>query len=210
MEEQSKDFSVVATTWDEKPRRVQLAAAVADAIKTHIPLTRQMIALDFGCGTGLVSFNLVDQLGQVVAVDNADGMLKVLRQKAQHMGIENIETLPTTGGLPELDGRSFDLIYSSMVLHHVCEVEPLIKSMVAALAPGGYLALADLDSDDGQFHDQPVGVEHYGFDRSALCRQLQKAGLVEVGAHTAHTIVKQREGKERGFPVFLVSGRKPG
>lgn len=204
-----KDFDRVAATWDDNPRRVLLAKAVAEAISQQVPLTRQMSAVDFGCGTALVSFCLVDRLAQILAVDSAAAMLEVVEKKAQYVGQKNISTQFCPQGLPDFDGQLFDLIYSSMVLHHIDELAPLLDRLVASLSPGGYLALADLDVEDGSFHDQPGGVEHHGIDRHWLGQQLKQRGLFGVEAITAHTIQKERDGIRYDFPVFLICGRKP-
>lgn len=204
-----KDFNAIAAQWDDKPQRLELAAAVARAIAQMVPLDPRMEALDFGCGTGLVSFHLIRHLSKVVAVDSAEKMLERVRDKALAAGVDAIETVHCDAeGIAAL-GRKFHLVYSSMVLHHVRDLEPLVAGLVAALEPGGYLALADLDAEDGLFHDEPMGVEHHGIDRNGLCRLLYNFGLTEIDVCTAHTIVKQRDGRSCPYPVFLVRGRKP-
>ncbi|WP_321531557.1 class I SAM-dependent methyltransferase [uncultured Desulfuromonas sp.] len=206
---EKRDFNRVAIQWDDKPRRVQLAAGVADGIRRAVPLKETMTALDFGCGTGLVTFHLVDSLKHVLAVDSAEKMLEVTLEKARENGIrQKIDTQLSHDHFPDNITQSFDVIYSSMVMHHVPDVAALVRSMTRHLAPGGYLALADLDVEDGTFHDDPTGVFHHGIDRDWLVSYLEDQGLCDVQAGTVHTIVKQRKGKEDTFTVFLVSGRR--
>ena len=57
------EFDQKAQQWDAKPVRVERALAVADSIKTDVPLSPQMTALEYGCGTGLVSFALQSRTG---------------------------------------------------------------------------------------------------------------------------------------------------
>ncbi|NIV32583.1 MAG: methyltransferase domain-containing protein, partial [Anaerolineae bacterium] len=65
--------------------------------------------------------------------------------------------------------RQFDLIVSAMALHHVEDTERLLQRFHQHLSPGGGIALADLDQEDGSFHPPEVeGVFHDGFDRTAL------------------------------------------
>ena len=52
-----RDFDTAAATWD-KPQRVRLATEVAAAMATALPLSREWDAMDFGCGTGLVTLSL--------------------------------------------------------------------------------------------------------------------------------------------------------
>ncbi|MEA3464630.1 MAG: class I SAM-dependent methyltransferase [Thermodesulfobacteriota bacterium] len=203
-----KDFSAAALTWDEKPQRIHLAVAISSAIKQHITLRSDMHALEFGCGTGLVSFHLHDQLQQVTAMDNAAGMLDVLKQKAQAAGVTNVDTLHNSAAVPTLDPDSYDLIFSSMVLHHVCEIRPTLQTLVRALKPGGIIALADLDEEGGTFHDRSQGVEHHGIDRTWLHDELTRLGIHDVQETTAHTITKKRAHGDQHYSVFMLWGRK--
>lgn len=199
-----KNFSVVAKTWDEKPRRIQLAAAVATAIKEHIPLDRQMDALEFGSGTGLVTFHLQHQLKHVTAMDNAPGMLAVVEEKAVVAKVDNVTTVYSDTTIPSLVGEGYDLIFSSMVLHHIGDINLTLKALISGLKTGGVLALADLVMEDGSFHDNDQGVAHHGVDPVWLIDQLHQMGLVKGQSVIAHHIVKQRGLEQYEYPVFLV------
>ena len=58
-----------------------------------------------------------------------------------------------------------DLIVSAMTLHHIAEISTLLCSLSRWLRSGGYLALADLDTEDGSFHQDLTDVHHFGLDR---------------------------------------------
>ena len=67
-------------------------------------------------------------------------------------------------------------------------------------------ALADLDTEDGSFHDADAeGIHHLGFDRAELTGLARAAGFVDVEVRTATEI--EREG--RRYPMFLLLGRLP-
>ncbi|RMF87708.1 MAG: class I SAM-dependent methyltransferase, partial [Nitrospirae bacterium] len=101
--------------------------------------------------------------------------------------------------------ETFDAVVSAMALHHVEDTERLLRAFARHLRPGGWLALADLDAEDGTFHPPEVeGVYHHGFDRAALAALLERAGFEGVRFTTAHTV--EREG--RAYPVFLVTAVK--
>jgi len=208
MKTKVKDFNAVASTWDEKPRRVELAAAVARAIREHVKIPPGCRAMEFGCGTGMVTFNLVDVLGEVVAVDRAPEMLEVVEKKAADLGVKEISTRLVGDELEYLGCSEYDLIYSNMVLHHLPEIEPVIQHLVGALKPGGMLALSDLENDDGSFHDQPEGVIQTGIRSACLQETLARFGLTNLGAIQAHRILKQRSDGERAYPVFLLWGQR--
>ncbi|MDY0291689.1 MAG: methyltransferase domain-containing protein [Desulfuromonadaceae bacterium] len=203
-----KDFNGVASTWDEKPRRVKLAAAVAESIRKYVDIPPRCRAMDFGCGTGLVTFNLIDVLEEVVAVDRAAEMLEVVEQKAADLGATGVSTKLVGDDLAHLGCAEYDLIYSSMVLHHLPEIEPILEGLITALKPGGGLALSDLEDDDGTFHDNPEGLIQTGIQSTHVIGILKRLGLVELGSTQAHTIVKQRPEGDVEYPVFLVWGKK--
>jgi len=52
------NFDERAKDWDSDPKKVERARVVADAIRSVIPLSKDMHALEYGCGTGLLSFAL--------------------------------------------------------------------------------------------------------------------------------------------------------
>jgi ubiquinone/menaquinone biosynthesis C-methylase UbiE len=204
-----RDFDKEAPTWDEKPQRVQLAGDITKAIREEVALTRAMDALDFGCGTGLVTLALQPFVGSMTGIDSSQGMLDVLQGKVKTLGLNNVRTSRLNvekGDVPE--GR-YDLIVSSMTLHHIEKTEPLIKAFAQVLNHGGYLCIADLDSDGGRFHADNTGVFHYGFDRAKLVEVFTGGGLIEARSRTAtQTVRPVSAGGTESFTIFLISGYK--
>lgn len=201
-------FNSVAASWDDNPVRVELAQAVARAIAAAVPLRPDARALEFGCGTGLVTALLAPELGRVVAVDSAAGMLDVLRAKVRELGLDHVEAveMDLAQALPP---GPFDLIFSSMTLHHIEDVPGLLARLHALLAPGGYVALADLEREDGSFHGDAPGVMHQGFEPAAVARWLAAAGFGEIRTRPAHVVHKTgADGAAHDYPVFLAIGRR--
>jgi cyclopropane fatty-acyl-phospholipid synthase-like methyltransferase len=198
-------FDEAATTWDEQPRRVTLALAVADEIARQIRLSRDIDVLDFGCGTGLLTLALQPLVRSVTGADTSSGMLDVLRQKVRAQGLTGVKTVLLDAEVPLWVSARFHLIVSSMALHHVAGLAPLFDRFYERLHPGGRIALADLDREDGSFHDDPRDVHHLGFERTEIQSALAAAGFVGLAAATA--IVTRKESRE--YPVFLITGRKP-
>ena len=109
---------------------------------------------------------------------------------------------------PLPDSR-FDLIVSSMTMHHIEHPSSLFAKFFELLTPGGTLCIADLDPDGGEFHQDNVGVKHFGFDREQIAADFSAAGFADIETSTAYTI--RREVQDKGtkeFTVFLVSGVK--
>ena len=202
----ASSFDVRAQTWDEEPRRVKLAADIFAALEQAVPLRAEWTALDYGAGTGLLALALAARVRRVLAVDSSAGMLAVLAQKARAGGCANVETLHADFSKDPLPPGPFDLVASAMTLHHVADVAGLLRTFFALLAPGGQIALADLDAEDGSFHGANApGVHHLGFDRAALARLLAAAGFIDVRFSDA----ARNEKNGRVYAVFLAAARKP-
>jgi ubiquinone/menaquinone biosynthesis C-methylase UbiE len=200
-----ESFDEKAATWDDEPRRVQMAQTLFSAIEQAVSLRGDAVALDYGCGTGLLSLPLATRVSRVIAVDLSEGMLKVLNRKARDGGIDTIETLQADFSTDPIPADAVDLIASAMALHHVADTQTLLQSFFDLLASGGTVALADLDSEDGSFHGSMEGIPHTGFDRDSLGTQLAACGFDSIQFTTATHIEKN----DRDYPVFLVTARKP-
>jgi len=197
-------FDQAAASWDELPRRVELARGVADEIARRIRFSPDLDVLDFGCGTGLLTLALSPLARTVTGVDTSSGMLEVLAQKVRDQGIKNVKAAllgPDAAGFPS---THFHLVVSSMALHHVAGLAPLFRQFHGLLHPGGRVALADLDREDGSFHEDPTGVFHLGFDRGEIMALLVDAGFRDLGATTA--VITRKQGRD--YPVFLITGQR--
>ncbi len=201
-------FNRVAAEWDSNPARVDLAKGVAEEIRKAVPITQDMAILDFGAGTGLLTLGLLPYVAHVTAVDASDEMLRVLAGKLKALGIDNVKTRHCDIGKDPLPEAAYSLVVSSMVLHHIMNVPQTLKLLRRCLRPGGRIALADLDSEDGSFHPDPAGVFHKGFDRGQICSWLKDAGFVDVSIQDTYQMRRQSDGgQSRDYPLFLATGR---
>lgn len=207
MKQNSTDrFDQAAANWDKKQRRVRLAHDIATAI-ARLPLNRGMTAMDYGCGTGLVGLALAPKLKWLTGVDTSEGMLTVLAEKGAKLPENNVSTRLLDLALAP-SPEQFDLVICSMALHHIEKVDKVLANFFAALNPDGYLAVADLDEEDGSFHDRDAGEKHCGFDRQKLQRKLADIGFRDIQFQTVHTLDKSVDGEQKLFPIFLVTARK--
>jgi ubiquinone/menaquinone biosynthesis C-methylase UbiE len=200
-----RNFDTAALNWDEEPRRVKLATEIAAAISAALPLDPQWDALDFGCGTGLVTLQLAPLLGSITGVDSSAGMLDKLKSKIASAGITSVRTCQCGLDATGLPPGPFQLITSAMTLHHIQEPAALLTIFHKHLQPGGWLALADLESEDGTFHEDATGVFHHGFSTVELIALLAEAGFKPGMFSTATAVVKG----EHSFPVFLLVAQAP-
>jgi ubiquinone/menaquinone biosynthesis C-methylase UbiE len=202
-------FDSKARQWDDNPLFRERGLKIADAVRQAVPLTRGMNALDYGCGTGLLSFPLKDELGAILMADSSGGMLEVVNEKIAAQGVTNMTTLQLDLLADPAPAQRFDLIVTAMTLHHVPDTDRILHVFHELLAPGGYLCVADLDQEDGSFHGPEVDV-HHGFDRADLGRRAAQAGFAGVQFQTVFSIAKERERGTADYPVFLMTARRAG
>lgn len=199
-------FDEEAATWDDAPGHEERQVAVADAIERAVSLNPGMRALDVGCGTGRLSILLAEKVGSVVVTDPSAGMVQVAQERIEAAGLsDRMRAVQADLTTDPLDG-AFDVVWSSLALHHVQDLDGLLRSVAGLLVDGGQLAIADLDEDpDGAFHAEKVDFDgHHGFDRQRLAEQLGHAGFAKASFVDATTILKG----DRTFGVFLCTATK--
>ena len=200
------EFDIKASGWDKSMMHRERAETVADAIRMQIPLSREMKAMEFGAGTGLLSFNLRNQLGQITMVDSSGGMVEVLLEKAGQADASNMTVMKADLEKEDYTGEKFGLIYTLMVLHHVNDVNKILGKFSEMLLPGGYLAIADLYSEDGSFHGEGF-KGHMGFDPDKLASLLELNGFTGITHRKVYEIEKMTtENGVKKFDVFLMTG----
>ena len=202
-------FDEAAAQWDNNPGRVDLARAVGEAIGCTIPFQAGWRVLDYGAGTGLLTLNLQPRVASMVALDSFTGMLEKLTQKLAAAAISNVQTRHWDLEAKPFPEPDFDLVVSSMTLHHLRSVPLVLSRLADILKPGGWLAVADLDSEDGSFHGQADDVFHHGFERGQIAEWLTSAGLKWVSVSDAHSMSKpDSTGQVRSYGIFLAVGQK--
>ena len=199
------DFDSAARTWDT-PDKIARSARIADAIAEAVPLDPTWSGFEFGCGTGQLTWQLGDRLGHVTLSDVSDGMLDVAREHAasdpERFVVVNHDL--AVAPLP----YAVDVAYSAMALHHIYDTAAVVRNLTSSVKPGGWVALADLDSDPGNhFHDDGFDG-HHGVDRHAVVATLAGLGYTDVAQRTAARVTREKDGKAREFDVFLVTGRR--
>lgn len=202
------NFDERAKDWDSDPGKVERARVVADAIRKGIPLSTKMKALEYGCGTGLLSFALQSDMGQITLADTSQGMLDVLKKKIADAGVKNMHPVRLDLTSDPLPSERYDLIYSLMVLHHIHDFKGVLARFCDLLVPNGYLLVADLDKEDGTFHTDGATDVHLGFDRTDLQKIVERFGFGNIRFSTAYEIKKQTGNKEKTFPIFLMVAQK--
>ncbi|MGI1659687.1 MAG: class I SAM-dependent DNA methyltransferase [Desulfitobacterium sp.] len=203
------NFSIEATNWDNE-RRVKRAKIIADEIIKSIQIDEQYRALEFGCGTGLVSFNLIDKFKHITLIDTSKGMIDTLNLKIQALKVKNMTAIQVDANFDShIQGEKFDVIYTSMALHHVIDITTILNKLFSLLNENGYLCIIELVEDDGSFHKLETDFDgHNGFNQNKLKDLLVESGFKCVETNTFYKDVKVIDGSEVNYSLFHMVGRK--
>lgn len=102
--------------------------------------------LDVGCGAGVGSCLLAERFpaARVVAVDGSATMLARAQARAERLGLAaRVETHlgDLQANVPGSDG--VDLVWASMVVHHLGDEAALLGRLRDLVAPGGFVAIVE-------------------------------------------------------------------
>lgn len=203
MKSQQKDFfKEKAQEYDKESSRTQNVDHIAQAILKDVTFLKEMHIMDFGSGTGLLLSNIAPHVGKITAVDISSSMNEVLRSKMNTINCKlEIAEIDIT---KETLDRKFDVIISSMAVHHIENLTDLFKIFYTLLHENGTIAIADLDKEDGSFHTTNTGVFHNGFDREEFLAIAKSVGFKDLKTKNA-SIVEKPTGS---YSVFLLTGKK--
>lgn len=201
-------FDKHAATWDFDAMRKERTQAVANAIIDKVPLQKEWSAFEFGPGTGTLSFILKEVVGEISMADNSAEMVNEMTKKVKEANEPSLKPILLDLEKEDFVEKSFDLIFSAMAIHHVHDIDFIIKKFHAMLSKGGYVAIADLFAEDGSFHGSGFDG-HNGFDPDVLGKQFLDAGFSTYSFKECYIIHKQTEsGEWKDFPIFLLVVQK--
>jgi ubiquinone/menaquinone biosynthesis C-methylase UbiE len=163
-------------------------------------------ALDAGCGTGFLAFELAARGHHVIALDFAPAMLAEARRKAAERGASIRFEEADAEQLPFMAG-SFDLVISRHVLWTLQHPEAAIDEWIRVLRPGGRLVVVDgqfdanaapPSSENARLSSEYAVVADQlpflgGRAREEIETLLKEHGLVNVGSDPLLDLVAAQE-----------------
>jgi len=134
------DKTEIATNY-HKARALapQTARLWQDLLSAHIDRSVISLVIDLGCGTGRFSELLAAHLGvQVIGIDPSQKMVDQARQKP---ATGNVVYRQGSGeALPLPDGCA-DLVFMSMIYHHLTDPTAVARECHRVLREGGYACI---------------------------------------------------------------------
>jgi len=202
------NFDNLAKNWDTD-RRIKRAELISNEIQKAVCIDKNQRALEFGAGTGLISFNLHNSLKSVDLLDSSKRMIEVVEDKITTNKISNMKTIHIDIETKHKLSSKYNVIYSSMVLHHIKNVKSIISQFSEVLQDHGELCIIDLNEVDEAFHKEESDFEgHHGFNLSELEKLLMDNGFCNIKTNTFYHSIKKVESIEIPYSLFIMSAKK--
>ena len=194
-------FDSIANSYDN-PERTRIAMVASDAIKEYLGDTRSKSAIDFGCGTGLVGMNLVNEFESLLFMDTSENMLDIVKKKITDVGALNARTLCfdfESSSQPDLRA---DYIFMAQVLLHIQDYEAVLAKLHAVLNDAGHLLIVDFNKNDKVVSE----LVHNGFDQEQLKALMLKIGFKDIRSKTIYSGTKLFMNQDAS--LFIMDGKK--
>jgi len=167
---------------DSAPASARLARVARVFAPTTAAFVRRIAdtppcVLDLGCGPGHTTLLLAGAFpdAAVVGLDRSEAFLDEARRQAP-TGVRFAYADVATPPLPE---TAADLVFARFVLSHLPARETVLRGWLEALAPGGALAVEEVDRIDT---DDPVFAEYLGITSGLMA---DRGGELYVGPELA-------------------------
>ncbi|RAP74228.1 class I SAM-dependent methyltransferase [Paenibacillus montanisoli] len=194
-------FDMIANLYDT-PERIQIAKVSSDAIRNYLVDAKSKNAIDFGCGTGLVGMDLLNEFNSVLFLDTSPNMINQIEQKISDFNLQHVDTLCfdfEKEGLSELHA---DYIFMAQVLLHIPDVEFVLSRLFEVLNEGGHLLIVDFNKNEKIDSD----LVHNGFNQAELADMMTKIGYRDIQSETFYTGSKLFMGHDAS--MFILDSRK--
>ena len=202
------DFKGRAKNWDTDSR-MQRSKVIANTIKKLVGKKENASVLDYGCATGLIGFDLSDNFEKITLMDSEKEMIDVVNEKIKTYKTPNIFPILIDLTKENYAEEKFDIIYTSMALHHIIDTKSMIEKFYDLLKENGTLCIIELDKEDGSFHINNKDFNgHNGFEHKFMEDMLEKAGFSNIKSETFFQGNKIYEENVIPYSLFYTVGRK--
>ena len=203
------DFKGRAKKWDSESM-IKRSEAVAQEIDNILNNSyKNASAMEYGCATGLISFNFINKFKKITLMDSEDEMLDVVREKIRYYKTKNIFPINIDLTKEEYNDEKFDIIYTSMTLHHIKDTKDIVNKFYNLLNENGILCVMELDKEDGRFHMNEIDFDgHNGFEHDEMEDAFEKAGFNNIRSETFYQDKKIYKDIVIPYSMFYTIGKK--
>ena len=139
-------------------------------------LNKDLVIMDFGCGTGILGLNLINNVKKVIFLDSSKGMIKQVQKGLLEKKVFNYEIIE--GDIDKYKGDKIDLILVANVFHHIEDINYVIVKFSNILKKGGKVLVVDLFETAYDFHGG--SAPHNGFKPENVVKLFKNNNFTKV------------------------------
>lgn len=194
-------FEMMADVYDST-ERIQIAKISSDAIREYLVDTKNKKAIDFGCGTGLIGMDLLNNFSSILFLDASQSMINQIKQKISNLNIQNADTICFDFEKSNTSILHADFIFMAQVLLHISDVKLVLSRLYDLLNEGGHLLIVDFNKNKQIVSD----LVHNGFDQEELAEIMTQIGYKNIQSKTIYTGSKIFMGQDAS--MFILDSKK--
>lgn len=195
-------FNQIARNYDNN-ERIKLAKTISSELNLLFNKGTYDSLLDYGGGTGLVTFDIEHHFNHITVLDASPKMVEICNTKIKTLNKTNIAAIEgdllTSNNI--LLHQTYDVILLSLVLLHSGNYMALLQQLVTQLNSNGLLIIVDFDKNENVNHPNIYN----GFEQKDIQKSLRTIGLSNIDSHTFY------QGKNifmnKDASLFLASGQ---
>ena len=191
-------FNQLAAKYDTAKNK-DMAKRSTDAIRNLLDKNHTKTAIDFGCGTGNVGLDLLEDFESMLFVDASPAMIEQVEKKLADIDTKKASVLcldiEKDGHLP----YKADTIILSLVLHHISDSHKLLAKLYDALNEDGQLLIIEMKKPEKT-------SSGHGMDRAVLTADLSEIGFQNIQSDIFYDAEKENDEQETSR--FILSARK--
>ncbi len=173
-------FADWANEYDTTLGKVRRHHAMLDLVVSRSGVRDGDRVLDIGCGTGLLSLKFLERADcGITAIDSSEKMLGIFREKIEQCHLsDRIHLEERSAEDMAFPSHYFDIVASTVALHHVKEKDPVIQKVYDILKDGGRFVLGDMDLDTTGDLEDPRRLERIlQFLQKELALAMEDGGI---------------------------------
>ena len=163
--------------------------------------------LDFGCGTGLISLEIADNVKLIQAIDISSKMIEIAKNKASIRKIQNIDFSHSTIFDEKYKSGSFDVILAFYILHLLEDNQKTIERINDLLKPGGLIISVTPCIGEKIFLNISLSI----LNKIGLVPDLKsfKINELEDLIDNGNFEIIENESLHQGIPQIFIVAKKP-
>jgi ubiquinone/menaquinone biosynthesis C-methylase UbiE len=166
-------FDNYAKIWNSYSFVQENAKNFAKYLNENNILNKDLITMDFGCGTGILGLKIINNVKKLIFLDSSKEMIKQVKSGLLEKNVLNYELIE--GEIDTYKGDKIDLILVTNVLNYIDDINNVINKFSNILKKGGKVLVVDLIETS-----EDISNTHNGFKPENVVKLFENNGFNNV------------------------------